>query len=336
MVNSPRRFGFTLVELLVVIAIIGILIALLLPAVQAVREAARRQQCGNNLKQLGLAVHNHEDTQKFLPSCGWGWNWTGDPNLGFGRNQPGGWIYDVLPYCEQHNLWQEGRGEATAARRASASRVLGTSLQTFNCPSRRSATPYPNWYFGRNNQPHCVNAEMNLKHARSDYAANAGDTPGSWNSSGTFYGGPSSLAAAATHTWPNTSNMNGVVYLRSQVRIADVTDGTTNTYLIGEKAVEPSKLALGESAGDDGPMFQGHDVDVLRWTWPPDHLACQPARDRNGVTNTSSCFGAAHSGGFQMAFCDGSVRLVKYTIDAETHRRLGNRRDGEVVASGSY
>src|SRR5215468_1104499 len=96
-----RIRGFTLVELLVVIAIIGVLIALLLPAVQSAREAARRSQCQNSLKQIATAFLNHESTQKIFPTSGWGWGWVGDPDRGYKRNQPGGWLYNILPYIEQ-------------------------------------------------------------------------------------------------------------------------------------------------------------------------------------------------------------------------------------------
>ncbi len=106
------RMGFTLVELLVVIAIIGILIALLLPAVQAAREAARRIECGNHLKQIGLGALNHHETHRHMPTGGWGWRWTGDPDKGFGKDQPGGWAFAILPFIEEQNLHDLGRGQS--------------------------------------------------------------------------------------------------------------------------------------------------------------------------------------------------------------------------------
>ncbi len=108
--HRSSEYGFTLIELLVVIAIIGILIALLLPAVQAAREAARRAQCKNNLKQIGLAWHSHHNAQKFFPSGGWSFGWTGDPDRGFGKDQFGGWAYNILPFLEEGVIHDLGKG----------------------------------------------------------------------------------------------------------------------------------------------------------------------------------------------------------------------------------
>ncbi len=135
--------GFTLVELLVVITIIGILIALLLPAVQAAREAARQTQCRNNLKQIGLGFLNHEQSQRYLPAGGWACGWVGDPDRGVDKEQPGGWVYNVLPYIEQqplHDLGADGNsmdGDSNGTKKALAATRAQTPLGVMNCPSCR-------------------------------------------------------------------------------------------------------------------------------------------------------------------------------------------------------
>jgi prepilin-type N-terminal cleavage/methylation domain-containing protein len=138
--RSIHSRGFTLVELLVVIAIIGVLVALLLPAVQAAREAARRSQCKNNLKQIALGCLNHENAHKFLPSGGWSFKWMGDPDWGFGYKQCGGWIYAVAPYLESANVTYLGKGMGqTDAKKAVLAEQAGTPIAVFNCPTRRPA-----------------------------------------------------------------------------------------------------------------------------------------------------------------------------------------------------
>ena len=137
--------GFTLVELLVVIAIIGILVALLLPAIQAAREAARRTQCINNLKQLGTACQLHVDTHGFFPSGGWGDWWVGCPDMGAGKNQPGTWTYSLLSFIEESSRRGIGQGfKCTDANsKAALGQMIASSVAVFYCPTRRAAQPYP-------------------------------------------------------------------------------------------------------------------------------------------------------------------------------------------------
>ncbi len=139
--------GFTLVELLVVIAIIGILVALLLPAVQAAREAARRANCVNNLRNIGLAIHEHVDGYGFFPSNGWGTGWTADPDQGVGKNQPGSWLFSILPFLEEQAVHDIGRGQPgwpiPAKKKIALAKTIETPIPIFYCPSRRPAQVYP-------------------------------------------------------------------------------------------------------------------------------------------------------------------------------------------------
>ena len=319
------RVGFTLVELLVVIAIIGILVALLLPAVQAAREAARRTQCTNHLKQIGLGAHMHIDTHGHLPTGGWGWGWVGDPDRGAKKDQPGGWCFNLLPYMEQGSLYDlasDGQPDViTAEQRALAKQMIESPVLFFNCPSRRQATTFP---FDHATP---VNSDPTEANARSDYAGNAGDlNPGNAGF------GPNSLDAALTHNWPHSGhlgqglNHTGAIFQRSSVRLAEITDGTSNTYLVGEKYLNPDMYLSGQGSGDDQTLLMGFDRDIHRWTHPF-HF---PAQDRPGYSHTFA-FGSAHSGGWNVVMCDSSVRTVSYSLDPDLHRRLGNRQDGLPV-----
>ena len=165
--RMPAPPAFTLVEILVVISLIGVLVALLLPGVQAARESARRSSCSNNMKQIGLAVKLHTDSHRIFPTGGWGADWVGDPDKGYGPKQPGGWIYNVLPYVEEANLRDRGKGQPDNAKRTILSEVMQTPIEVFNCPSWRLARAYP--YTG---PPTLKNAQPPERVAKSDYAIN--------------------------------------------------------------------------------------------------------------------------------------------------------------------
>jgi hypothetical protein len=317
------------VELLVVIAIIGILVALLLPAVQAAREAARRAQCKNHLKQIGLGSHNHIDSFGFFPSSGWGYMWTGDPDMGVGARQPGGWIFDLLPYVEQEAIHDIGSGLPLSQKYDALAQQKATPIPTFHCPSRRKPQPLPavetSWNAA---QPELLN--------KTDYAANGGTVL--YLGTGPTY--PDCLTNYPNCNFPSTPNFNGISCFRSEVAPADVHDGLSNTMLAGEKYLNPNKYYTGDDGADNNSMFQGNDWDTNRWVTHVDvatgaissanRANRRPMQDTPGVDTMSERFGSAHPAGFSAALCDGSVRVISYTIDLTTYSYLGNRHDGRV------
>jgi prepilin-type N-terminal cleavage/methylation domain-containing protein len=322
-----NRPGFSLIELLVVIAIIGILASLLLPAVQSAREAARRLQCVNHLKQLATACLQHEEQHGFLPTGGWGWRWAGDPDRGCAKKQPGGWHYNILPFLELEDLHEMGSG--------GQNKTLGkvraqTPVALFHCPSRRDAIPYPyvhgSPYFNIN-RPSLV--------GRSDYAACGGDmfVDTCWEGPPTLQAGDAMSEDAWGQHPGNWKTATGVIYLRSMTRFAHIRDGASSTYLLGERYLNPDFYDNGELCANDQGWDLGYDYDVNRWTY------AKPLQDTPGYNDNSGCdtiFGSAHWGKFHMAFCDGSVHDIIYTIDLTVHRRLGNRQDGQAVDEAAY
>ena len=303
----------------------SVLIALLLPAVQSAREAARRLECINNLKQIGIAIHNHHDVNQVFPSGGWGWDWNGDPDRGTGVRQPCGWVYQITAYMDAKGIIPLGKGMTGAARQAAIVDQVGKQMRGMVCPSRRSGGPWPNG--GGRVFADCGPTPPPLL-ARTDYAGNTGgDTQQSEVSPG-----PATLAAGDAMSWPaygspsNKPFFSGIFFIRSTVRIAGVTRGTSNVMMVGEKLMLIRNYEDGLCGGDNEGMYTGMDNDSFRSTW------CPPYKD--GLTVPTLCagsgsftysFGSAHHGGVNMLFVDGHVSAVNFNVDQAIFRTMGRR-----------
>ena len=333
--ETRAQHGFTLVELLVVIAIIGILAALLLPAVQRSRESARKVQCQNHLKQIGTAFLDHESAQGFLPTSGWGYKWVGDPDAGYGAEQPGGWTYNILAYLEQGDLRESGISLATLLPYLSLdgggdvstlpTTLVTTPLAVFNCPSKRPLQLYPlDATLGRaklaHNSPACTRA-ADCFVARGDYRVNSGSVNQGDDEGPPISADPGALMVASR-------NQNGVSYQRSTVRVASIIDGTSKTALVGEKYLNPDHYLDGAYTADDQCVFSGHDNDNNGYT-SSGSAVNHPEQDRPGL-NLPFHFGSPHVAGLNMAFCDGSVQVVAYDVDDMVWIRYGGRNDNDA------
>ncbi|MCC9604318.1 DUF1559 domain-containing protein [Blastopirellula sp. JC732] len=283
--RPQARAGFTLVELLVVIAIIGVLIALLLPAVQQAREAARRMSCSNNLKQIGLAMHNHHDTYGTLPCSR--------------KDTYQTWLVDLLPFIEQQNLYEKWDFTKNIYH-ANNQAARETSVDAFFCPSRRDGTEL-------SKDDVSDDTNYTIKGAVADYACNAGTNSPDYFDSSTFNGVFLLLGRGAT----------------KGLGLRDVTDGTSNTFMVGEKHVHLDHF--GEKSYGDSVAYNGDHGQSNRYAGPSYSLA-RTKRDTSG-----SIFGSYHPGVCQFVFVDGSVRNVNVTTSTTTLGRLAARNDGEVV-----
>ncbi len=358
-VGNHNSAAFTLVELLVVITIIGILIALLLPAVQAAREAARQAQCKNNLKQLALGCLGHKNATGRFPFGGWGYAWTGDADRGTDWRQPAGWIYNVLPFIEQQAMHNMGAGLPGPADQAGSPKCNANQqratvpLAVLYCPTRRAAVAYP---YSVVIPYQMVNAGHPSVVGRSDYGANGGDVITD-PSTGVYYGtqptwasapvnadaGPASISEVENP--PNqmtvkarnvfsyiASVATGIVYTGSLTKMADVTDGASNTYVLGEKYLDPDYYQTGQDLGDNDLALCGDNQDISRMADPRDGI---PLPDTAGDFDCNF-FGSAHLNGFQMAFCDGSAQMMSYAINFQVHQHLANRKDGYAIDGKNF
>ena len=275
-----NRKGFTLVELLVVIAIIGVLVALLLPAIQAAREAARNAECKNNLHQISLALLNYENTHKEFPGGGWGFLWMGDPDRGVGRRQPGGWVFQVAPYLEQANITLLGKGAQGSAKLDAIRDQRGTAIAGFNCPSRRGVTLNQSLETVYNASPPLEG----FLDAKTDYGVNGlGANSGGGVSSSTFIkpncqGTWTEACETELRKWDDhiTSNqVKGIVARNRGASLNLIEDGTSYTIAAGEKAMDPRFYEdsdgpnndKDDNPGDNSAMWQGLDWDSIGNAW---------------------------------------------------------------------
>ena len=327
MSKVAKHLGFTLIELLVVISIIGILIGLLLPAVQKVREAASRMTCTNHLKQYALALHNHHGTFEKFPSGGWH---TYAPIPGrSGLNQSGGWLYSILPFLEQESLFKLGEGLNGVALELLNKKKLETPLKIFYCPSRRQPKNYPiRQDLTLTFVPQPPLCAQLVESARIDYAMNGGEVYGGWGLA------PPSVGVVDNGAFPFSSSQfcTGLLFVHTMYAFGEITDGLSNTYLVGEKFVSNLSAATGFEFGDDQGPYVSDERDSVRYA---EVLAnyCKPKQDHLGPDSTveTFSFGSAHSGGFNMAFADGRVQVVSYGIKEAVHRAFCTRAGGEVV-----
>jgi prepilin-type N-terminal cleavage/methylation domain-containing protein len=310
-----KHQGFTLVELLVVIAIIGILVGLLLPAVQAAREAARRMSCSNNMRQLGLAMHNYESAIQKLP---FGWNTHGTL-----------WSAMILPYMEQTNVYdtllftESGPGNWDSG--STNQRACETVINTFRCPSM----PLPE---------HMAYNGIALR-APSSYRANSGNDATSDDTSTIVVAGTKSLEML---------NVNGPFYACSSTRFADIYDGLSNTVFIGESQTDPDFVKDGQgmdfwSIGSPqaDPCACSGGTGGTEFTEAVGSFFSQPnLRLRNPAAHGNlmeMAFGSWHPGGVVLfAFGDNSVRTVSDTIDLTVYRAIGSRNGREVIDSTKF
>ncbi len=333
LIQSQGRLAFTLVELLVVIAIIGILIALLLPAVQAAREAARRLQCANNLKQLGLAFHNYHTACRTFP-MGYGPMYSGYGSGGGANDIEWTWCVRLFPYIEQKALydninWNANPGVATSDPEQMYLR--SAQIAAFQCPSDPEA-----------DKPYESAGDPNQKRGRISYGGNFGV-------------GPMEAPKSRTSLWdPDTGTplydpdagdrrYPGVLGYNRGARMADITDGSSNTALLSELISGGPNTIRATFSYDEGPVYM-HDykpndpdpahMDQVRICGAnnPKRAPCTPISTKNMIRHTAR---SNHNGGVMLGLCDGSVRFISESVALDVWWALATPDGGEVT-SGEF
>lgn len=324
------RQGFTLIELLVVIAIIGILLALLMPAVQQAREAARRTQCKNNLKQLSLAVLSFHDTHDaFPPSRLVNIDQaTGGGTYGsvWGLDEPS-WLIHILPYLEQaafYNQW-----DRFAPYNDHDQSVRDRALSVFLCPSKQSAPDAVAQESTSTFVSFCgctVKGDTIPSGAVSNYAANMGDnSPGATGADTDFYWGGNGNGVIVSARRKVDAADQPMDDWEDKIRIASITDGTSNTFMIGEMHIPQGELL---ASPYNGPAYHGRNYTNFARVGGPGIPLAHDTEDQRAVFYS---FGSSHAGIVQFALADGSVRGVSTSLSTRILARLCNREDGETV-----
>ena len=319
-----KRNGMTMVEVMVALAILGILAAVGLPAIQAVREASRLASCKNNILQIGAALNAHESVRKAYPSGGWGFYWYTLSDRS-GAAQPGGWIYPILPYMEQQTFYSRtpNTNDLRIGRFELFREQAKIPIPAFRCPSK-------------------VTKDVLLSEARMvfgvvgpcvrpDYALSGGTSA---HASG--FPGPETLQEAESpdFQWPDEIE-RGIARRRFSRKSQDVTDGLSNTILLGEKCSDKWHTRGGSLDADDQPYLTGFGFDNIRFTGRIYNDLGEFVGEKLGTDAVNweggGPFGGSHPGITVFVRCDGSVQAISNDIELDTIARLGHISDGQAI-----
>jgi prepilin-type N-terminal cleavage/methylation domain-containing protein len=343
--------GFTLVELLVVIAIIGILVALLLPAVQAAREAARRTQCTNHLKQIGLAILNHYEALGHFPTGGHQ-PWPRLEQYVDENNEPLpaqrlalGWAFQILPYHENESLHRMKDAAPQASGWRAVDQIRQTPVPMYFCPSRRAPTRWSNPAHMEKPESYWLLDYAAVTPGKEDQLDDATLNPGDYwgwhpgdrcrkSLESCIYKVPKDLSFHGIIVRTNFSFdalPPGPIGNTSPTTFARITDGASKTLMISEKRVPPSSYESGGHWADDCGWGDGWDGDNIRAGFYP--AGPDVTVQESGLTSHDYgyCLGSGHAVGVHGVFGDGAVHNINYDVDRYTLNRLSQRDDGEVI-----